>query len=155
VRYVARVHYVDESGGSESPDRELLHTGDGDSVTHRRAGAVPGLALDFLALKRRYFPRRFNTGLAFDEVLKGNEVLQKNLSQYPTELNSTRASHCQASSLRDCSPSESGHFSPAIRTPQTSFRHHLRPRGRAGAWTVAGFHPPHPTRPTTHADAAG
>ncbi|MBB5893713.1 hypothetical protein BJ998_004909 [Kutzneria kofuensis] len=43
------------------------------------AGAVPGLTRDFLALKRRYFPRRFNTGLTLDEVLhelKGNEVLQ-------------------------------------------------------------------------------
>src|SRR5262249_17270834 len=42
-------------------------------------GAVPGLTRDFLALKRRYFPRRFNTGLALDDVLhelKGNEVLQ-------------------------------------------------------------------------------
>jgi hypothetical protein len=43
------------------------------------AGATPGLTRDYLALKRRYFPRRFNTGLARDDVpheLKGNEVLQ-------------------------------------------------------------------------------
>ncbi|MFC0544077.1 DUF3800 domain-containing protein [Kutzneria chonburiensis] len=82
MRYVARVHfcYIDESGGSESPDRGINSTPVmvilGLIV---EAGAVPGLTRDFLALKRRYFPRRFNTGLALDEVLhelKGNEVLQ-------------------------------------------------------------------------------
>jgi hypothetical protein len=113
------------------------------------AGAVPGLTRDFLPLKRRYFPRRFNTGLTLDEVLhelKGNEVLQKNFSRHLIERSSTPGSHCQASSLRDCSPSESGHFSSATRTPQTPFRH-LSPRGRAGAWTVAGSHPLRPNAP--------
>ncbi|MFI9384284.1 DUF3800 domain-containing protein [Kutzneria sp. NPDC052558] len=82
MRYVAGVHfcYLDESGGTESPDQGINSTPVmvilGLIV---EAVAVPGLTRDFLALKRQYFPRRFNNGLALDSVLhelKGNEVLQ-------------------------------------------------------------------------------
>jgi len=82
VRYVAHVHfcYLDESGGTESPDQGINSTPVMVIVgLIVEAGAVPGLTRDFLALKRQYFPRRFNTGLALDSVLhelKGNEVLQ-------------------------------------------------------------------------------
>jgi hypothetical protein len=66
VRYVAQVHfcYLDESGGTESPDRGINSTPVmvilGLIV---EAGAVPGLTHDFLTLKRHHFPCRFNTSV--------------------------------------------------------------------------------------------
>lgn len=43
------------------------------------AAAVPALTRDFLELKRRHFPGRFNSGRALDHILvevKGSEILQ-------------------------------------------------------------------------------
>lgn len=74
------VCYLDESGGCEAPDS-------GPSATPVMvilglivdAASVPTLTRDFLALKRKHFPGRFNTGLALDHILtevKGSEILQ-------------------------------------------------------------------------------
>jgi hypothetical protein len=48
------------------------------------AAAVPALTRDFLDLKRRYFPGRFNSGQALDHILvevKGSEILQMTRSR--------------------------------------------------------------------------
>jgi Protein of unknown function (DUF3800) len=73
--------YVDESGGYESPDSTLS----GVTPVMVFGGLilpgtlVPAFTRDFLALKRRHFPKRFATGPGLSHILqevKGNEILQ-------------------------------------------------------------------------------
>lgn len=73
--------YLDESGGTESPDSAQTATPAmillGIIVDSR---TVPHLTREFLSLKRQYFPNRFQRGPALDHILteiKGGEVLHK------------------------------------------------------------------------------
>lgn len=75
-----QICYLDESGGCESPDSSTTATPVmvllGLVVN---GAAVPAMTRDFLALKRRHFPGRFNNGRALDHILneiKGSEILQ-------------------------------------------------------------------------------
>ncbi|MEU6997473.1 hypothetical protein [Nonomuraea sp. NPDC046570] len=72
--------YLDESGGCESPDKNLTATPVmvllGLIVN---SSSIPALTRDFLVLKRSHFPGRFTKGFALDHILveiKGSEILQ-------------------------------------------------------------------------------
>jgi hypothetical protein len=72
--------YLDESGGCEPPDQSPNATPVmvilGVVIPARE---IPALTRDFLALKRRHFPGRFQCGPALDHVLvevKGGDILQ-------------------------------------------------------------------------------
>ncbi|WP_062346359.1 DUF3800 domain-containing protein [Herbidospora yilanensis] len=72
--------YLDEAGGCEPPDLSPAATPAmvilGLVVN---AASIPLLTRDFLALKRQYFPNRFDGRRALDHILveiKGSEILQ-------------------------------------------------------------------------------
>ncbi|MPZ26018.1 MAG: hypothetical protein GEV12_06110 [Micromonosporaceae bacterium] len=72
--------YLDEAGGTERPDLGRAATpvmAIVGVIVHARL--VPPLTRDFLAIKRRFFPSRFDRGPALDHVLtevKGGELLR-------------------------------------------------------------------------------
>lgn len=72
--------YLDESGGYEPPDSSPAATPVMVLLGMILDSAVvPALTRDFLNLKRRHFPGRFNSGHALDHILvevKGSEILQ-------------------------------------------------------------------------------